>query len=105
MGEMMINDELELESTVKRVFLDAAIESLESNGRYWNSTIPRPTAKVLCKMLKERGYMHLKHTEIKPNYEHVFYFERDSELVKSIAIKRDRIQKLYPEMSEKELPI
>ncbi|UML92128.1 hypothetical protein [Shewanella xiamenensis] len=88
----MKNDELELENTVKKYYLDAAIEALESNGRYWNSTIPKETARKLCQMLKERGYEDLMHSSFSPRYEHVFYFEKDFELVKSIAIKRDRLQ-------------
>ncbi|GIU45348.1 hypothetical protein [Shewanella algidipiscicola] len=101
----MRNEDVELENTVKRVYLDTAIEALESNGRYWNSTIPRPTAKKLYQMLEERGYGHLMHTEISPRYEHVFYHERDFEQVQLIAIERARLQNLYPEMSEQEFPI
>lgn len=104
-GENMRIDDLELESTVKRVYLDAAIESLETRGRYWNSTIPKETARKLCQMLEERGYEHLMHASFKPRFEHVFYFERDFELVQSIAIERDRLQNLHTDMSEKELPI
>ncbi|MCU8087673.1 hypothetical protein [Shewanella sp. SM21] len=101
----MRNDDLELESTVKRVYLDAAIEALETRGRYWNNTIPKQEARKLYQMLAERGYGHLMHASFKPRFEHVFYFERDFELVQSIAIERDRIQKLHPEISENELPI
>lgn len=101
----MRNDDLELESTVEKVYLDAAIEALETRGRHWNSKIPKQEARRLYQMLKERGYEHLMHASFKPRFEHVFYFERDFELVQSIAIERDRLQNLHPDMSEKELPI
>ena len=94
MDAMMTNDELELENTVKRVFLDAAIEALESNGRYWNSKMSKDAARKLFQMLKERGYEDLMHSSFSPSYEHVFYFEQDFELVKSIAAKRDRLKVL-----------
>lgn len=103
---MMKNDELELENTVKKYYLNAAIEALDNNGRYWNSKIPKMEARKLYQILEEcYGYQDLMHASLKPRYEHVFYFNSEHQRVNSIALERDRLQNLNPNIQEHELPI
>lgn len=79
--------DFELFESVKTVYLKEAMQSLDAYGKYWNSSIPRPTAKELAKQLKNNGY-DVSFQEIKPIYEHVFYFPEYEAGLGAIATER-----------------
>jgi len=93
---------LELSKTVKRVYLKEVKRSLDIDGKYWNSSIPRPTAKELAKQLKDNGY-DVSFQEIKPVYEHVFFLPEYKTGLDAIAIERAAI--MESEDDSRPLPI
>lgn len=88
---MNLKTEETAEEAAKRVYLDSAIRSLDTCGRYWNSTIPRPTAKALVQLLKDNGYK-ISVMEIPPLWEHVFFISNlDLETIQDIAKARAKL--------------
>lgn len=82
--------DFELFETVRAVYIKEAMQSLDADGKYWNASIPRPTAKELAEQLKNNGY-NVSFQEIKPIYEHVFYFPEYEAGLDAIAIERAAI--------------
>ena len=81
---------LELSKTVKRAYLKEAMRYLDMDGKYWNASIPRPTAIELAKQLRAHGY-DVSFQEIKPVYEHVFYLPEYKAGLDAIAVERSVI--------------
>ncbi|WP_199527324.1 hypothetical protein [Pseudoalteromonas sp. bablab_jr004] len=86
----------ELSNTVKQAYFDEAKASLDMNGRYWNSSIPRPSATELLEQLRCDGY-EVSVQEIKPVWEHVFYLPEYENGVDDIAIQRALIMETEDE--------
>ncbi|MDR9498839.1 MAG: hypothetical protein RI556_06660 [Hydrogenovibrio sp.] len=58
-------------------FLDDAVQSLKSVGRYWHGSISRTMTNAFCSLLNDKGYDVIVR-KIPPEWEHVFYLSEDS---------------------------
>lgn len=90
---------------VRQNFLDEAILSIKINRRYWNGSISRTLASILCELLDEVG-LAVFAWEISPQWEHVFYLQSDidkQEEIKVIAQKRYELMR--NESNKQDLPI
>lgn len=77
---------------VSEHFLEDAINSINTYGRYWNSSISRSLTDALCQKLAESG-LPVFVWEIPPQWEHVFFLKTDldnatKEKINNIANQR-----------------
>ncbi|QGX40163.1 hypothetical protein [Permianibacter aggregans] len=97
----------EKEAYVEMHFLEEAISSIESHGRYWNASISRLLTGTLARKLADAGYSVIVR-EVPPQWEHVFYLSKDAsqkndKVIDSIAKKRYEL--MESERSKSELPV
>lgn len=93
---------IELYETVKDAYFEEAKKSLDIYGRYWNSSIPRPSAIELVEQLRNDGY-DVSFEEFKPVWEHVFYLPDYKDGLDYIAIQRASI--MESEDDSQSLPV
>jgi hypothetical protein len=86
--------ENEKKEYLREHLLDAAVNSLDSVGRYWHGSISRTMTSALRSLLNDEGYDVIVR-ETPPEWEHVFYLSEDassaySNKLEQIAKKRSK---------------
>jgi hypothetical protein len=83
----------EIEECVRSHYLNEAIISIETHGRYWHGSISRTAAKVLVDLLCYKGINVIAH-ELPPEWEFVFDGKvHDLEDLKRVATERTVLRK------------